>query len=204
MSDAAPQESRDMNKSTAILAIGTALSLGLVACGSDNSEPVAAESAAVDQASTTVKPLAATDGASPGKPMAPISMDYEIVGNPIVGAPVMINVNVGSGEGPVTVRYSITDTSALMFQQGQEERWQIDDSRSKQSQQIAVIPQREGRLYVNVSAEVETPNGMMIRSIAIPIKVGAAPPAATINGELKEGPDGETVISMPAQQSVPE
>jgi hypothetical protein len=173
----------------------------LVACQgeSESVQPVLSAPQVADG-----KSVPANDGASPGKPMAPISMDYEIVGKPIVGAPVMINVNVRSGEGPVTVRYSITDTSALRFQQGQEERWQIDDSRSKQSQQIAVIPQREGRLYVNISAEVETPGGMMIRSMAIPIKVGTAPPAATINGELKEGPDGETVISMPAQESVPE
>ena len=136
--------------------------------------------------------------------MAPISMSYEVIGNPIVGAPALINVTVSSAEGPVTVQYSITDTSALMFQSGQVERWQIVDPASDEVQQLSVIPQREGRLYVNVSAEVETPGGMMIRSMAIPIKVGSAPPGATANGELKEGPDGETVISMPAQESNPE
>jgi len=187
------------NKTFSVALIIAATSL--VACQgeSESVQPVQSAPQVADG-----KSVPANDGMSPGKPMAPISMDYEIIGNPIVGAPVMINVNVGSGEGPVTVRYSITDSSALRFQQGQEERWQIDDSRSKQSQQIAVIPQREGRLYLNVSAEVETPGGTMIRSMAIPIKVGNAPAEATINGELKEGPGGETVISMPAQESNPE
>lgn len=150
------------------------------------------------------KSAPANDGASPGKPMAPISMSYEVIGNPIVGAPALVNVKVTSAAGPVSVQYNIVDTSALRFQQGQVERWQITDSTSDESQQIAVIPQREGRLYLNVSAEVETPGGTMIRSMAIPIKVGNAPAEATINGELKEGPGGETVISMPAQESNPE
>jgi hypothetical protein len=128
-------------------------------------------------------------------------MDYEIVGNPIVGVPVLINVNVHSEAGPVTVHYRINDTSALMFQDGQVERWQIPDPASAQSQQLSVVPQREGRLYVNVSAEVMTANGAMIRSMSIPIKVGAAPAAPTPNGEVVEGPDGEKVISLPARET---
>jgi hypothetical protein len=68
-------------------------------------------------------------------------------------------------------------------------------------QQVAVVPQREGRLYINVSAEVETAGGTIIKSMAIPIQVGNAPVQPQLNGELKEGPDGETVISMPAQQN---
>ena len=36
---------------------------------------------------------------------------------------------------------------------------------------------------------------------AIPIKVGSAPEKTTVNGELLEGTDGETVISMPAVES---
>ncbi len=175
------------------------IALGLIGCqgetGSTTSAP-AGTSAPVAGKPTPVM----SDGASPGKPTAPISMSYEIVGSPVVGLPVLINVEVNSGQGPVTVQYSITDASALMFQQGQVQRWEIPDPTSDNVQQLSVIPQREGRLYVNVSAEVMTPMGSMIRSMAIPIKVGAAPQEATINGELKEGPDGETVISMPAQE----
>ena len=80
------------------------------------------------------------------------------------------------------------------------ERLEIADPSSGAVQQLSVVPQREGRLYVNVSAEVMTPSGSMIRSMAIPIKVGAAPVQATPNGEVVEGVDGETVISLPAQQ----
>jgi hypothetical protein len=159
------------------------------------------EPAATAQSSVASKPEAAFDGASPGKPSAPITMTYEIVGNPIVGAPVRINIDVRSAEGPVTVYYSINDTSALMFQEGQVQRWEIRDPEAANFQQLSVVPQREGRLYVNVSAEVMTPNGSMIRSMAIPLKVGTAPETASPNGEVVEGPDGEQVISLPARET---
>ena len=140
---------------------------------------------------------------SPGKPTAPISIDYEVLGKPIVGLPVAINIEVHSSQdlGPANVQYSIDDTSALLFQEGQVQRLDNMEFAELASQQLAVVPQREGRLYVNVSAEVQTPGGSMIKSIAIPIQVGSSPNRPAINGELVEGPDGETVISMPAQQN---
>ena len=140
---------------------------------------------------------------SPGTPSAPSSIDYEVLGKPIVGLPVAINVRISTTQdtGPVVVQYSINDASALLFQEGQVERLEITDLSDISIQQVAVVPQREGRLYVNVSAEVQTPGGSMIKSMAIPIQVGSAPEQPQINGELKEGPDGETVISMPAQQN---
>ena len=183
-----------MHKLPIRIALFTVLMSGLAAC-SGETEVMSASS------TTTEKPSPAASNDSPGKPQAPINIDYEIVGSPIVGAPVQINVDVSSGAGPVTVQYNITDTSALVFQQGQVQRWEIaDPSADVAVQQLSVIPQREGRLYVNVSAEVMTPSGSMIRSMAIPIKVGAAPVQATPNGEVVEGVDGETVISLPAQQ----
>jgi hypothetical protein len=173
--------------------------IGVSACQNDG------DSAATGQpAADSAKPAPAVADvsiASPGKPTAPISISYEVIGNAFVGSPVSINIVVTSDRGPVNVRYSIIDSSAMMFQTGQVERLEIADPSAGSLQQLAVIPQREGRLYVNVSAEIETADGLNIRSMAIPIKVGRAPEKATINGELVEGPDGETVISMPAQES---
>jgi hypothetical protein len=179
------------------------LSLGACNEGSDNSASV--ESAPAVVTSKPVTTASESRSASPGKPSAPISMTYEILGNPVVGQPVAIKVEVRSTSGnhPVTVQYSINDSSALVFQAGQVERLQMtaDAEKTAPQQQLAVIPQREGRLYVIVSAEIQTPDGTMIKSMAIPIQVGSAPAKPEINGELVEGPDGETVISMPAKEN---
>jgi len=170
--------------------------LSLGACGD---EPVSntAVSSAREESS------AGTPSTSPGKPTAPISIDYQVLGKPIVGLPVAINIEVRASQdlGPVNVQYSIDDTSSLLFQEGQVQRLENMEFAELASQQLAVVPQREGRLYVNISAEVPTPGGSMIKSMAIPIQVGSAPSQPQINGELIEGPDGETVISMPAQQN---
>jgi hypothetical protein len=141
---------------------------------------------------------------SPGKPSAPISIDYEVLGKAIVGLPVSINVRVrGTRDdlGPVSMSFSINDRSALRFQEGQVERLDIMDLREARMEQLAVVPQREGRLYVNVSVVVETAGGSMIKSMAIPIQVGSAPEPTRIDGEIKEGPDGELVQSLPAQEN---
>ena len=187
------------------------LVLGLGACNEDSKTATSVTAEKVESTpvtATTSKPAvvaSVASSASPGKPSAPISMKYEILGNPVVGQPVAINVEVRSTSGnhPVTVQYSINDSSALVFQAGQVERLQMtaDAEKTASQQQLAVIPQREGRLYVNVSAEIQTPDGSMIKSMAIPIQVGNAPAKPEINGELVEGPDGETVISMPATEN---
>ena len=155
--------------------------------------------------SVAAKPAPQVDAqTSPGKPSAPVQMRYEVLGNPVVGAPVAINVEIDAAEtlGPVRVRYSIADSGALSFQPGQVVDLELTERRpDHRAQQLAVIPQREGRLYVNVSAEVQTAGGAMIKSMAIPIQVGSAPNQPTTNGDLKEGPDGETVISLPANET---
>ncbi len=177
------------------LAAIAAISLG--ACGDETSSNSSVSSAKDTPA------VAGNASRSPGKPSAPISIDYEVLGKPIVGLPVAINIEVHSSQdlGAVSVQYSIDDTSALLFQEGQVQRLENMEFAELASQQLAVVPQREGRLYVNVSAEVQTPGGSMIKSMAIPIQVGSSPNRPEINGELVEGPDGETVISMPAQQN---
>jgi hypothetical protein len=127
-----------------------------------------------------------------------------VLGKAIVGLPVSINVTVrGTRDdlGPVSVSYSINDRSALRFQEGQVERLEIPNLRDAGIEQLAVVPQREGRLYVNVSVEVETAGGSMIKSMAIPIQVGSAPEPTRNDGEVKEGPNGELVQSMPAQEN---
>jgi hypothetical protein len=170
---------------------------GLAAC-SQNSEPTAEDQPAV----VANKAVPAREhSSSPGKPTAPIDIRYEVIGKAIVGLPVSINVFVTSDLGPVKVEYSINDGSALMFQSGQVKSLEIADPSTGNMQQLSVIPQREGRVYVNVSAEIQTPDGLNIRSMAIPIKVGGAPEKAIVNGERVEGPGGETVISMPAEES---
>jgi hypothetical protein len=150
-------------------------------------------------------PQQAEGQASAGKPGAPISIDYTIVGMPVVGQPVNVNLELSSSlrNRPVTLNYRINDTRNLTFPQGQAQRVALPafGDTDRVSQQVIVVPQREGRLYLNVYAEVETAEGTLLKSIAIPIQVGRAPREQETNGEPRQGPDGETVISLPADET---
>jgi hypothetical protein len=139
-----------------------------------------------------------------GKPRAPIEFSYEILGNPIVGQPIAINLQVTSSQSEsISVEYRIIDASSMLFAESQALRVEVTPSAedAPARQQVIVVPQREGRLYLNVAGSIETEAGTMIRAAAIPIQVGAAPRQQQVNGELKQSAEGETVISMPAEEN---
>ena len=142
---------------------------------------------------------------SPGKPSAPISFRYEVQGTPIVGQPVAINIIVASSvtDLPINLFYRVNDASSMLFpeSQAQQTKFVAEAQDRPRELQITVIPQREGRLYLNVSAEIEAADGTLLKTTSIPIQVGSAPPELKVNGELLETDEGETVISMPAEQS---
>jgi hypothetical protein len=142
---------------------------------------------------------------SAGKPGAPIRIDYTIIGTPVVGQPVGISLEVSSSlrNRPVTLNYRINDARNLRFPEAQAQRVALAafGDTDRVTQQVTVVPQREGRLYLNVYAEVETAEGMLLKSIAIPIQVGRAGRLEETNGEPRQTPDGETVISLPADET---
>lgn len=190
------------------LALVFLCSIGLVACQNGNDNIADSDSEAATAKPVTVasnKPVPSVNAAttSPGKRSAPISFRYEIEGTPIVGQPVAIKIMITSSvtDAPVSVFYRVQDASSMLFPESQTQRrvFAAENRDELRSQQVTVVPQREGRLYLNVSAEVETANGMMIKTISIPIQVGSAPPELEVNGKLVETADGEVVISMPAE-----
>jgi len=142
---------------------------------------------------------------SPGKPGAPITIAYKVLGAAIVGQPVPIELEISSSitDRPIEVSYHIDDSASMLFPESQARRMEVRLARDAgpAARQVTVVPQREGRLYLNILAEVETSDGMMIKTIAVPISVGAGAAAPAVNGELVEGPDGEVVISLPAEEN---
>ena len=177
--------------------------LALAGCQGDGGDSANSET---DAAAGTVhsKPkLAAEPQAAGGRPSAPINLDYEIMGTPVVGLPLSINLKVSSSlDQPIRVNYRINDTTSLRFSDVQAKTVSLvpigDEAFS--AEQVTVIPQREGRLFLNVSAEIDTEIGRMAKVMAIPIQVGSMRPTPRVNGELTTDEEGEALISMPAQE----
>ena len=191
------------NRYKSVLMAATTLAF-LAAC-SDSNQPASTQDVAATVSSSAKIDSGQLDGTSPGKPSAPINFRYEVQGTPIVGQPVSVNLFVSSTatDDPISLSYRVNDASSMSFPPSQAVRAElgVGPSNAPHEQQITVIPQREGRLYLNVSAEIETADGTMIKTTSIPIQVGSAPPDLQTNGELIETADGETAISMPAVES---
>jgi hypothetical protein len=225
-----------MTHRTSSLSAGLATALAallLAGCGSD--EPAAPDSSAdqstvnsADQAVTdtssnvaedvpkkaTAAEIAARHGDSPGKPVAPIDIDYEVLGEPRPGEPVEIALKLASAiEGPVTVtlqpreglQMGATQAAEIRRESvsplaGQAGETAAEVAAEAAAERVVVVPPAEGRFYLSVLVSVATPEGEQMRAVSIPVQVGDQPPAMRDNGELTTT-EGETVRSLPAKES---
>lgn len=190
-----------MNGNT-YLAFAAAVALMLSACGnSDVSDTKGSTATApVNEAAASAKPQPKSEPAYEGavaKPGAPFTMKYRVIGTPIVGSPVSVDLRVESqlGAQPITVNYRVNDKSAMMFHEAQPERVQLEPAANENFilQRVTVIPQREGRTYLNVSASFDTEEGSMSTTIAVPIQVGEGGRQLEEQGEVRLDEDGEAV-----------
>jgi hypothetical protein len=158
--------------------------------------------AAADPAATSAKTR--DDYADTSKPQAPVTISYQIIGAPIVGQPLAIDLKVQSTLGPqeIVLSYRINDTTAMQFMEAQPARVTIAPTNDVEPslQQIRVVPLREGRLFLNVSASVMGQDSLLSSVTAIPIQVGAAPRVIQENGELSTDENGELIRSLPATE----
>jgi len=179
-----------MNRTTTIFTI---LAL-LAGCGSDDAAAPATEKRAGSDA-----PAAMT-----AKPQGPVTIDYRIIGAPIVGQPLAIDVEVTSLLGPqaISLSYRINDSTAMEFSEAQPAQVTIAPSSSTPSlQQVRLVPLREGRLFLNVSASVEIDGETYSTAMAIPVQVGSAPRQAEENGVLSTDDTGAAIRSLPASEN---
>ena len=190
-----------MNRVKFLLAAACAGSL-LAGCGGGGEQPAPA----ADQGAASEAPVAVLTPdekySVTGKPQGPVRIDYRIIGTPVVGQPVTVDLKVKSnvGDSPVTLSYGTNDSSAMSFPETQQRMVSlafVDDERTA-GQQVTVIPAREGRLFLNVTAHLQTDTGSLQTVIAVPIQVGAAPRELQENGVVTTDENGELIREMPA------
>jgi hypothetical protein len=169
------------------------LAAGCADTADDSSEMQAAAKPALAEASTP----------APGSTGNLFRFDYEIIGTPVVGSPVSIDLAIrsASGDEPVDLAYRIPDTTALVMDAAQPS----DLRRAPSSddliirERVTVIPQREGRLFINVSASRRGESGSLASSIAIPIHVGNIDTPVREQGETRTG-DGDETARVPTSE----
>ncbi len=166
---------------------------GLAACGGDTTAPAEAK-----PDPTARKEARADDGfvRTPARPGTLFKVDYRIVGTPVVGSPLAIDLEIDStlGEEPVEIGYQIPDPSALAMDEAQPRtltRAPLPGER-RIRERVTVIPQREGRLFINVRASRSDDDGSASTMISIPIHVGNVDTSPQEHGHLETDAQGET------------
>ena len=163
---------------------------GLGACGGaqDAAETVSAADKGDVHGSTAAL--------SPARPGEMFEVNYQIIGTPIVSSPVSIDLEILSAfvGDPVNISYHVPDRTSLTLDESQPDRL----TRTPQAgeplmrERVTVIPQREGRLYINVRAARELGGGSHSTMISIPIHVGDVDTSLQEHGVLETNEDGET------------
>jgi len=184
-------------------AIAAATLFGLLACGGEDAE----QATTIESLATAKMAAPSRDvGAGPGddkyvgpvsKPGSPYTIAYRIIGTPVVGSPVTVALRVAPnlGSQPVNLEYRINDATSMVLADSQPARVRMEfvANEPELQPQVTVVPQREGRFYLNVSASFETDDGTLSTITAIPIQVGAGSRELQPNGEVQVDENGETV-----------
>lgn len=194
-----------MNRLTTYLAL---ISIGFIAaaCGEKNVEEQQESAESKAPATTPVVTVAPDEKYNvTAKPSGPVKISYRIIGTPVVGQPVTIDLKVESNveDMPITLNYGTNDSTAMVFPESQLQSVALDfiDDERESSQQVTITPMREGRLFLNVAAEMQTENGSLQTVTAIPIQVGAAPRELQQNGVVTTDENGELIREMPASEN---
>ena len=181
-------------KNLRILSLFTVFALA--GCGQETAEP-AGDVAVLDKESVeSSKPMPKWDGVAV-KPHAPFGVSYRIIGTPVVGAPLSVDLRVLSPHGgqAVSLSYRIPDATAMTLHEAQPADLvaEFADNQKFVDQRITIVPQREGRLFLNVSAAMDTETGRASTTMAIPIQVGQGAREMEEHGELGTDEKGESI-----------
>ncbi len=174
--------------------------LGLVACGSDQASDTAVvtETDVVESVSVgSPKQSKEEFDGMVAKPGSPYSISYRIIGTPVVGSPVTVDLRVESlrGSRPLNLDYRIGDETSMLFAASQPVsiRLELAANEKEFRQQVTIIPQREGRFYLNVSVSYESENGTISTVMAIPIQVGTGTRELQEHGEVQLDENDEEI-----------
>ncbi|MBM37460.1 MAG: hypothetical protein CMO97_00110 [Woeseia sp.] len=105
---------------------------------------------------------------------------YDIQGKPIIGQAVSVKLIFdGSLESEqIQIEFKIEDPSSMIFSESQVEKINLQYNKIKNDnifiQNVSIIPQKTGRIFLNVILSYEIKSGIVSIMKAIPIYVDSA------------------------------
>ena len=119
-----------------------------------------------------------------------VDLAYQLGGTPEVGKPLLVKIQMAS---PADAQVTVRAGEGLQLQS--QELVMQSAAGASAEHEMSVTPLAEGRYYIHV---LSTARGRTTAS-AIAVQVGKGMPMAKPAGDVKTMPNGERVISVPAQ-----
>jgi hypothetical protein len=140
---------------------------------------------------------------TPGKPVAPIAIDYELLGEPRVGEPLRLQIRVRPEQALTRLTFGVDAQAGLTVTPLELPAAGPVAAGESIARTLVVTPLEPGAWRVTLLVQGEGGTGSLARVVSIPIRT-AAPGSASkpkAAGSLKEDRSGRTVVSLPAQES---
>jgi hypothetical protein len=137
---------------------------------------------------------------SPGKPLPPIAFDYRILGTPVAGQPLEIEISTGVEAALADLNVVLSGNERLLVPiEMARLRLAAAAAGQRATRTVRVTPVASGTVYLDVLLEAEIDGRQQSRAVTIPIRVGGdatpEPPAGTPSTDA----EGTPIISLPGR-----
>ena len=174
----------------------------LVACQPQGSDGDSAESpdavATADESIQTIDSVYQSPG---GRLRAPIDVKYRLLDTPHVGQPLLLELTLMPTVAATDFGFTLQPEDGLVVNAAHlTTSFAGKPARTPERSTVSITPQREGRFYLRVVANVVVNGQSKSRTVTIPIQVGAGTRELEAMGELKIDADGNPIVSLPANK----
>jgi hypothetical protein len=164
--------------------------------GDTETVPATSESGAAEHRTKA----AASAATSPGKPLPPIAFDYRILGTPVAGQPLEIEISTGVEAALADLNVALSGNERLLVPiEMARLRLAAAAAGQRATRTVRVTPVASGTVYLDVLLEAEIDGRQQSRAVTIPIRVGDGatpePPAGTPSTDA----EGAPIISLPGR-----
>ncbi len=141
---------------------------------------------------------------SPGKPSAPIKLEYRFNGQPTLGQPLDVSIKLTETRSAKPVKAALKYAPELIEVKAIN-KMSFKSSPQESSQVVTITPVENGIYFINIQASTEVDGQTMYKAFSIPVEVGEVgevdwkehtKPEGTINNDSQGG----KVISFPAAE----
>jgi len=155
--------------------------------------------------------VAAVDGKtqnyrSPGKPQAPIELDYQPITKPLVAgqrAQLELRFKVAQEVEQLSVETS-ERTDQAVLQKASVKHLKVAQNGLSEAMSVGISVPKNGIYYISVIATTDTAGQKLSRTFAIPVIVGKADWDAYLkpDGELTKDHNGRRILVQPAHETI--